>query len=222
MTRIRLERLLQIAARDFDLRLDFSDKDRVGSGQIVVGISPEAVAHSEYRFILGHSLHLLGHSLEGSLDWVDAIRREEDAGKPFLSSLWHALEDARLENVLIRRWPGARRALDARLPPNLGDPWWQLMDSTRQIELGLYPLRSWDGRSAVRPRMCVQALEAVKVDIDAGVHGDSPRASLDASLQSYPHVAHLLRAEHVGGPGPRLMQINRSRTGTARKPFRSR
>jgi hypothetical protein len=189
--------LVQIVTHDYELRLDFGVEDRIGDGQIVVGIPPDEVAQAEYVHVLGHSLHLLGHYLEGSMLWADVVRREEDGGKPFLTSLWHALEDARLENALIRRWPGSQRALDSRLPPNLGGSLVKLMNSTRQVELGFFLYGR--GLAGVQLSDSVrEALDLVSEEIQAGALGNSARASFDAAMNIYATVAHLLRAEHIG------------------------
>lgn len=199
--RSRLERLLQIISHDYELRLDFGAEDRIGEGQIVVGMKPDAILQADYPYLLGQSLHLLGHYLEKSMLWVDAVRLEEASDKPFLTSLWHALEDARLENALILRWPGAQRALDSRLPPNLGGSFVKLMNTTRQVELGLFlygrGLTTAQFGDSVRA-----ALDSAAPDIQAGVTGESPRASFEAATKVHSVVAHLIRAEHVGQQKP--------------------
>lgn len=199
--RSRLERLLQIATHDYELRLDFGAEDRIGEGQIVVGVQPEAVIVAEHIYLLGQALHLLGHYMEESMLWADSVRREEEGGKPFLTALWHAIEDARLENALIRRWPGAQRALDSRLPPNLGGSFVKLMNSTRQVELGLFLF----GRGYTHAEFgesVREALELASDHIQAGASGETPRASFNAALSIYPSVIHLLRADHVGQHKP--------------------
>lgn len=195
--RARLERLLQIITHDYNLHLDFGAEDRIGEDQIVIGIKPEIVLSAEYLYLLGQALHLLGHYLEETMLWADSVRREEESGKPFLAALWHAIEDARLENALIQRWPGAQRALDSRLPPNMGGSLVKLMTTTRQVELGLFLY----GRGYHNAQFGNNVHEALKLSADhinAGANGDSPRASFNAALSVYPFVAHLLRAEHVG------------------------
>lgn len=195
--RLRLERLLQIASGEFDLRLEFGPRDRIGAGQMVVGIPQEKVSNARYAYLVGAALHLLGHYESDVRLWSDAARRIEQERRPFFSSLWHALEDARLENQLLRRWPGARRALDTKLPPNLKSGLFAWMPKTRQLELGLYLY----GRSYRSPKFSpsvMELLDSTQDIIQSGASGDTPRSSLDAAGELYPKFVHLLRASEVG------------------------
>ncbi len=190
--RVRLERLLQIAAGDFELRLDFGPRDRLGSGQIVMGIKPEVAASTGYLVLKGRALHLLGHYLSEGMLWADTARREEAQGKPLFAALWHALEDARMENWLVKRWPGARRAFEANLLPNLGGSLMRIMSLTRQIEIGLY-LEGRGYYGAQYRRRVRLLLDEVAEAIAEGARGETPRASLEAMQRIYPVVAPLLR-----------------------------
>ena len=200
--RVRLERLLQIAAGDFDLRLDFGPRDRLGSGQIVMGIKPEAAAAASYPILKGQALHLLGHYLSEGMLWADTARREEAQGKPLFAALWHALEDARMENWLIERWPGVKRSFEANLLPNLGGALMRIMSPTRQIEMGLY-LEGRGYRHAQYRRRVRALLDEVAEAIVKGAHGETPRASFEAMQHIYPVVAPFLRwAARRESPSP--------------------
>jgi hypothetical protein len=196
LRRVRLEALLQITARDFELRLEFGNRDLLGDGQIVMHAVPAQVVLADYRALKGRALHLLGHYLSDARAWADAARREEAAGRPYFAALWHVLEDARIENWLARRWPGMSKAFDARLPPKLGRSLLTLMSPTRQLEFGLYLYgRFGSGRYAeaqFSPK--VQAvLDTVSETLQHGAHGDTPRDSFAAARIIYPEVADLLR-----------------------------
>lgn len=194
--RIRLERLLQIAAHDYDLRLEFGSRDQLGEATIVMGIDPEKVFGGDPLALKGEALHLLGHYLSESLIWADTARRQEAQSQPYFASLWHALEDARLENWLLRRWPGARRAFEAKIPPNLGGSLFTLLSPTHQVEMGLYlEGRGYPG-APYKPSVQA-ALDPLADSIRQGANGDTPRASLEAMTTIYPAVAMLLRAEHL-------------------------
>lgn len=206
LRRVRLEALLQITARDFELRLEFGNRDLLGDGQIVMHAVPAEVVGADYRALKGQALHLLGHYLSDALAWADAARREEAAGRPRFATLWHALEDARVENWLARRWPGMNKTFDARLPPNLGGSLLRLMSPTRQLELGLYLDGRGHGGAQLNPGVRA-ALDAIGEIIRRGAHGDTPRDSLVAARAIYPEVADLIRranrrsnSSRKGGP----------------------
>lgn len=196
--RVRLERLLQVAACDYELRLDFGQIDRLGSGQIVLGITPQQAAEAPYMLLKGQALHLLGHYLGDSLAWADAARREEAQGKPLFIALWHALEDARVENRMVERWPGTRRAFEATMLPNLGGSLLKLMPVNAQIEMGLY-LEGRGYRGAQFRHKVRAALEEVADAIAEGAGGGAPRASFEAMQRIYPVVGTLLRSERGRG-----------------------
>jgi hypothetical protein len=195
--RVRLERLLQIASGDFELRLEFGERDRIGEGQLILGMPSEKIAEARYHYLVGSLLHLFGHYQGDILLWSDAARRYESQGRPFFSALWHAIEDARLENQLISRWPGSRRAFDSRLPPNLNTNIFKLMPRTRQLELGFYLYGRGFYKATFSPSV-QRILETVRNMIVAGAKGNSPRASLEAAQGIYPQVAHILRASEIG------------------------
>jgi hypothetical protein len=194
--RVRLERLLQIAAHEYELRLEFGRSDQFGDSTIVMGIEPEQVIQGDPLALKGEALHLLGHYLTDSLLWADTARREEAKKQPYFATLWHALEDARLENWLLGRWPGARKAFETRIPPNLGGSLFALLSSTHQIEMGLY--LEGRGYHGAQYKPTVQdALDEIADLIQQGSNGRSPRASLEAMKYIYPIVGVLLRAEHL-------------------------
>ena len=208
--RVRLERLLQIAARDFDLRLEFGDRDLLGDGQIVMRATAEGVAQASYRALKGQAVHLLGHYLSDSLTWADAARRQEAEDKPYFAALWHALEDARVENWLVQRCPGTHKAFEANLLPNLGGSLLSRMSVTHQIEMGLY----LEGRRyrgvQFGPRVRA-VLDAVGGEVREGASGHTPRASLDAMQAIYPAVAGLLEPARPLHSAPRPLQSERRR-----------
>jgi hypothetical protein len=192
--RVRLERLLQIIAHDFELRLEFGQRDLLGRDQIVMQLEAEQVALASFNALKGQALHLLGHYLTDSLTWIEAARHQEAQGQPHFGALWHALEDARLENWLVARWPGMQRAFEAKLPPKLGGSLLKLMSLTHQIELGLY--LEGRGYRGVQFSSSVRAtLDDVAGEIEQGANGETPRASLEAMEIIYPIVALLLRGE---------------------------
>jgi hypothetical protein len=201
--RLRLERLLQIASQDFELRFDFGARDAVGESQVILGIEPGQAAAAPYAHVKGQALHLLGHYLGETARWGEEARRLEAEARPRFISLWHAMEDARLENGMVRRWPGTLRAFDATLPPNLGGTLTRLMPVNRQVELGLY----LDGRGVpganLIPRVC-EALEDAAGPIRRGAQGAAPSDSLAAMQEAYPTVQPLLRgASPADGPAAR-------------------
>jgi hypothetical protein len=201
--RVRLERLLQIAAHEYDLRLDFGRSDLLGEGHIVMGIDQARAAASSPLALKGIALHLLGHYLAGSLEWADPVRRMEAQGRPFLMMLWHALEDARVENGLVRRWPGALAALTATQPPRLGSLL-RIMPAARQLELGIYLVGRGD-REARFADPIQQALDGIAPLVIEAAQAESPRAAFEAVQTIYPAVAHLLRGT-VGREAPHRLE----------------
>ena len=198
MRRLRLEKLLQAAAHDFDLRLEFATRDGYGEGVIVLKAEPDEVASIHYIRLKGRALHLIGHSLSDSQSWADAAHREQDA-KPHFSDLWHALEDARIENWVIRRWPGAARSFAANLLPNLGGSVLALMPAADQLEMGLY----LEGRGYQGARFSPKIrsiLDELLPEISLAANAASGGASFAAMRRMYPRLASLL------GPGSRAAQ----------------
>jgi hypothetical protein len=196
---MRLETLLQVASREFGLQLTFSEGDRVGGGRIAMRAAADEVAASGFPALKGGALHLLGHYLAHGEDALEAARAEEEAGKPHFVALWHALEDARLENAMVRRWPGMHRAFDARHLPIVGGSLLRFAPRARQLELGLYLLGR--GQPIENLSDAVRApLTAMALVIEEGARGDRPEGSLAAMRRIYPQLAGLLR----GSPRPGL------------------
>jgi hypothetical protein len=205
--RDRMERFLQNAIGEYELRFDFGDSDRITDGHLVLGMEPELVQNSQHRPLVGRVLHLLGHYLNETTEWWPVVRREEDQGRPYFVPLWHALEDARIENKLVERWPGADKFFKTKIPPNLSGSLIKLMATTQQVEMGLYlkgrgiPGPEWDTRVK-------EAFARTSKTIQNGAHGRTPRASLDAMIDIYPTVAPLLRGEHVAQSQPISMDMS--------------
>jgi hypothetical protein len=201
--RVRLERLLQITAHDFDLRVLFNQYDTVGKEQITMRADPAGVARSEYRALRGHALHLLGHFLSEAEAVVAAVRRVEASGRPHFVSLWHALEDARMENAMLRRWPGMYRSFEALLPDPARWAVWQ-QSARVQLEIGLY-LYGRQAPAGPLSSAVAEALEAAQPAILRAAQEDTPAASLAAMLQMYPLLAPLLAGDHTphDRPDPR-------------------
>lgn len=190
--RLRLENLLQIASRNFDLRVGFDRHDRVGRGEILIAAEPAEAAAADYVRLKGAALHLLAHSMAETVRWAHEAVAEEEAGQPHFLRLWHALEDARLENAMIRRWPGMRRAFDARLLPELGGSLLRIAPVNQQVETGLYFLGRGFGDGQFSPAVG-RALAEAREAIVAAASGETPQASLEAMRRIYPIVGGLLR-----------------------------
>lgn len=194
--RDRVQRLLQNATGDFEIRFDFGEIDRISPRHLILGMEADLIPKALHRQLIGRVLHLLGHYLNETTEWWPVVRREEDFGRPYFVPLWHALEDARFENLMVERWPGADKFLKAKIPPNAGGSLIKLMSTTQQIEMGLY-IEGRGVRNAVWDPYVRTALDGVSEIIRAGAGGPTPRASLEAMIEIYPAVAHLLRTEHV-------------------------
>ncbi len=197
--RDRLERLVQISSHRYDLKLGFGQKDGIGSDQIVVGVDEEQAAAADYVWLRGSALHLLGHCLQDIRSAAAEARREEASGSPHFLSLWHALEDARLENWMVRRWPGMQRSFAARLLPNLGGRLLARMPVQVQVEYSLYLVgRGYDAGGASRD--VTEAIEPIRGELLAGAWGESPAQSLRAMRAMYAALAPLLpRGKGAGG-----------------------
>lgn len=193
--RTRLERLLQIASHDFDLRFEFGNRDVVGESHIVMKAEAGKVASANLLALKGWALNLLGHALSESWPWYDAALREETQGKARFSALWHALEDARVENWFIQRWPGSIKCFEANLLPNLGGRLLKRMPIGDQIELGLY-LQGRGYKQARYLGVVKEFLQDIESEIDLGAHGSSAQDSYTAMLSIYPRVAQWLRTDH--------------------------
>ena len=199
--RLRLERLLQIATHDSDFHFEFGDRDVVGESQVVLKAGAAEVVSASPARLKGRVFNLLGHSLSGSWEWYDAARREDAQGKPGFASLWHALEDARVENRLVARWPGVEKYFLSNRLPNLGGNFLRRMRFREQLEIGLYlEGRGYSGARYARPVWA--ALERAAREISLGSHGESARDSYHAMLILYPSLAELLNL----APGKPLPQ----------------
>lgn len=188
--RARLERLLQCTTGDYGLRFAFSDGDRLGRGRIQA--RAEAPGQGAFLPLKAGALHLLGHYLAESAETLRQACEEESAGRPLFAALWHALENARVENRMIERWPGMRTTFAARLLPNLGGSLVRVMSRTDQLRLGLY-LEGRGYAGAQYTEAVAQVLETLSDDICQGAGGDTPQTSLDAIRRMYPALASLLR-----------------------------
>ena len=188
--RLRLERLLQCTGRDFELRFAFGDGDRLGRRRIQAGA--EAPGQGAFLPLKAGALHLFGHYRAESEAVLRQAREEEASGKPRFAALWHALENARVENRLIDRWPGMRTAFAARLLPNLGGSLVRVLSRLDQVRLGLY-LEGRGLHGAQYAEAVALALGAAALDIRSGADGQTPWDSLEAVRRLYPALAALLR-----------------------------
>ena len=75
--RLRLEKVLQAAAHDYDLRFEFGQRDSVGKSTIILRAEAGEVAAARYLMLKGRALHLLGHCLAEGQEWVEAARRAD-------------------------------------------------------------------------------------------------------------------------------------------------
>ena len=190
--RVRLETLLQVASREFDLKLALGEVDRVGGGRIAMRFDAREAMAASYLALKGGGLHLLGHYLSESEAALAAALTEEEGGRPHFVALWHALEDARLENGMLRRWPGMGRAFEARLLPALGASLLRLAPLSQQLEIGIYSMGR--GRPTENLRdVVLAALRKSASWIAEGAQSDRPEGSLAAMRAIYPEVAGLLR-----------------------------
>ena len=194
--RDRMQRLIQHAIGEYDLRFDFRETDLLSTGHLVLGMNPERVRSATHQALVGLVLHLLGHYMNESTQWLPIVQREEDPGRPYFTSLWLALEDARIVNNMVKKWPGADKFLKLKIPSNLGGSLIQLMATTQQIELAMYiEGRGFQGAAWSPPIQ--ECLNRIVDQIFQGATGPSPRSSLEAMVRIYPQIAHLLRGEHV-------------------------
>lgn len=204
--RVRLERLLQITCHDFDLRFDFGNRDLIGESQIVLKASSREAITASLSLLKGRALNLLGHSLARSWEWYDAAIRQESQGKHWFATFWHALEDARVENWFLRRYPGARKYFEANMLPNLGGNFLRRMHFGEQCEIGLYLQgRGYTGaRYADKVR---QVLDQVADDIYQGAHGESANDSYQAMLKIFPIIADILNMDAPWNPKRREGEV---------------
>lgn len=188
--RVRLERLLQITAHDYDLRLEFAERDGLSPRRIHMQVEPGAAATGDLLPLKAGALHLLGHYLDDLREATgEALRVDESL--PLFSSLWHALEDARLENRMSERWPGMQAVFEARVPRLARGSLLRVLAWGQQLELGLYLVGRNIESAQFHPK--VQAAFApARAAIAEGAAGSSPRDSLRAMRAIYPHLAHMV------------------------------
>lgn len=192
--RARLERLLQIASRDFELRFDFGSRDLVGESQIVMKAGALEASALRLDTLKGRALNLLGHQLSQGWTWYEAALRQETQGRPLFTSFWHALEDARVDNWFISRWPGTAKYFDSALLPIRNSVLFRRQSVAGQLEQGLY-LEGRGYRDVNYIRKVKSALQQVAGEASRGAHGVSAQESYDAMLVIYPVLAYLLQPE---------------------------
>ena len=199
LRRVRLEKVLQAAAHNFDLRFEFGNRDLIGESHIVMKAVAGEAGRVGYAQLKGRALHLLGHSLSDSRPWIDAARREEEDNKPLFSALWHALEDARVENWFVQHWPGARKSFEANLLPNLGGALLAITPLAEQLQLGFY----LDGRGyrggSFNPKIHT-LLEELEGEINRAAHSLSAKDTFYTLQEIYPAVAPLIYASRRDTP----------------------
>ena len=195
LRRVRLERLLQAAAHDFDLRFEFGIRNVIGKSHIIMKAGVEEIASVSYALLKGRALNLLGHRLCESQTWAEAARREEEIDKPLFSQLWHALEDARIENWMIARWPGTHKTFEAYLLPDLI----RLMPPHDQLELGLYLVGR--GNQGARFSPIVRAtLDGISPELTRAAHSNSGQDTFNTLSAIYESLAHLIPRDRQRKP----------------------
>ncbi len=110
--RLRWERLAQIASQDFKVKLDFGPGH--GTDGSRVSIQKEADALAERGETLHESAHLFAGSARGSRRAAGLSAGRSPAETLAVHLIWHALEDARAENIFLERYPGADAFLEVR------------------------------------------------------------------------------------------------------------
>lgn len=222
---MRVERLLQCTSREFDLRFGFAARDRLDGGQIQ--LQRQAASGGGFSPLRAGALHLLGHYLAQGVSAGREAEREERSGKPLFCVLWHALEDARVENRMVECWPGMRRSFEARMPRNLGGSLLRVMAFETQLSLGLY----LEGRGYLgaqyHPRVGSALAEAGEA-IRQGAAGENPETSLEAMRSIYPGFAGLLHTKAGRGASGQVgdeaeasdvaSAVGQSRSGPERPP----
>lgn len=195
---MRLERLVQCTALDYGLRFAFGDADCIGRGRIQA--KAEAPSQGPVLPLKASALRLLGHLQAGNAATRLQALSEQESGRPLFAALWTALENARIENRMIERWPGMRTTFASRLLPNLGGSLVRVMGRADQLRLGLYlEGRGYHGAQyADRVR---DVLEAHAAEIRRGADSGSPQESLVAMRRIYPALLPLLRLEGSGRAG---------------------
>ncbi len=192
--RVRLERLLQIASRDFELVFEFGSRELVGESQIVMKAGAQEAAGLHLDLLKGRALNLLGHQLSQGWTWYEAALRQEAQGQPLFAAFWHALEDARVDNWFISRWPGSVKYFDAALLPIRNSVFFRRQPVAGQLEQGIY-LEGRGIREVNYIRKVRSALQQVSAEIARAAHGASAQDSYAAMLVIYPALAFLLQPE---------------------------
>ncbi len=211
--RIRLEKLTQIMTRDFELGLEFAGGPRHTSPHleaIVLGVSPDTAAHADYRYLKGLALHEVGHRIFDGVEAEAQAWREEET-RPGFWELWHALEDARVENRLVRRYPGAAKSLLTvqlidRSPHRLA-----LRPLHEQLRHGLYLMGRGHPLDWLDPQ-AHEVLDRVAELVQRGARGRSADDSLHAMRAIYPHLQAFLpekRAPESDGMAPQIAEDGR-------------
>ena len=188
LRRSQLEKLLQITSHNFEVRVGFGKRDSLADEEVVLG-TPEVDA--DYRALKGKALHLLGHYLTDGRATELQAQDLERAGAPWFIRLWHALEDARVENWMLRRWPGMGKTFGAKLPPKLGGSLMKKASPLQQLEFGLY-LAGRGIRGAQFARPVDEALRDIEGMVAQAAVGESPQDSLEALEAVYPRLRPLL------------------------------
>ncbi len=214
--RARLESLLQIASRQWSLQLGFGEADRVGGGRIAMRVRPGEAMAASYLALKGGALHLLGHHLAGGEAALAAAVGEEESGKPHFVALWHALEDARLENGMERRWPGMARAFEARFLPALPGSLLRVAPLFQQVEIGLYWMGKGRSLEGLKETVVAELRECASWIAEAA-QAEGAEASLAAMRAIYPEVAGLLRGAPRRG-SRRALEDSSSEAGEGSQP----
>jgi len=188
LRRSQLEKLLQITSHNFEVRVGFGKRDSLADEEVVLGIPDLEV---DYRVVKGKALRLLGHYLTDARATELQAQALQRAGAPWFVRLWHALEDARVENWMLRRWPGMAKSFEAKLPPKLGGSLMLKASLPRQLEFGLY-LTGRGIRGAQLDPLVREALRDVEGMAGQGAAAESPQDSLAALQGIYPRLKPLL------------------------------
>jgi Cobalamin biosynthesis protein CobT VWA domain len=196
---VRLERLVQVTAHEFDLRLEFAERDGLGPRHIRLQPAPGVLAGEESASLKAGALHLLGHYLDDLREASsEAVRLDERM--PRFSAMWHALEDARVENRMIERWPGMRATFEARAPRMARGSLLRILAWEQQLEMALYLFGRGQEWAEFHPKVRI-ALASSQETIVRGARGHHPSDSLSAMREIYPHLAHLVERGHASRPG---------------------
>ncbi|HEY8477517.1 MAG TPA: hypothetical protein VIN09_11690 [Chloroflexota bacterium] len=103
----RLERLAQVVARRFDLKLQFGQENALSDGELTVSVqSVGRFDAADLALLKGRALRLAARHRWGSRE-VDELANREGEHRPGYRTLWEALEQARVDTRLIATYPGA-------------------------------------------------------------------------------------------------------------------